>query len=230
MGVFKQFSLAWQECQRIGYFISYIFCNAHSLPAQELNFPCLETPVQDKTMTSSWCSKEDSPCNKWLEATWQHFAYFLLIAYKIFFPVRKCCKWEPAIKYRDLSLWLVLSCKLSTDRIGPLCSWEKFSVITSWPAVTLGKLSLVLRPKKQNFSSIIRKVSFVEILHLFLEEFKMPFFGFFFNGSSFATGSKQFENYKKSFYKRALLQESLLAGKSLVCLYDQFWMTDLHQN
>lgn len=86
------------------------------------------------------------------------------------------------------------------------------------------KLSLVLRSKKQNFSRIT-KVSFVEILYLFLEEFKMLWGGgvlVFFNGSCFATGSKQFGNYEKSFYKHALVQESLLAGKSLVCLCYQF--------
>lgn len=66
------------------------------------------------------------------------------------------------------------------------------------------KLSLVLRPKKQILS--IRKLSFQEILHLFLEELKMVWFFnlsggggsvlvlFFFNGNYFATKSIQSEN------------------------------------
>lgn len=94
------------------------------------------------------------------------------------------------------------------------------------------KLSLVLTKENfltKNFLSI-KKVSFVGILHLFLEEFKKHFFFLFFNGSCLATGSKQLEDYKKSFHKRGLVQESLLAGKSLVCLYYLFWMTDFHQN
>lgn len=93
------------------------------------------------------------------------------------------------------------------------------------------KLSLVLRPKKQIFSRI-REVSLGEILHLFPGRVKTSFFCCCFKWQLFC--NKKYISWKlwkeKLFYKCALVQGSPLAGKSFVCLYDQLWMTALHQS